>query len=479
MGVSFPSAQPGWSKVADAKLLYNESVEIEIFCDAGIDIIFRAISSNLKLRAYGSFSDCLSTGYLLPSDRRLLTTTTGEQNYLHATLNCRPGENVRMEKGIHLTFRGAKHVNNFAMISRKNLTAKHRGHTYLSTVSPLKLSRWTDREELEPGAIYEYRVDCFSSDSSFKTTCKKTIKFVKPEEFIRSTILFVGSLPDGDGIKNKFDLSANFTYDTDTQLISILGKYGLYDLYRDDLEKIKEKISNILMFHCRKVLISDSGYQIVDLGITPGGEFIDYHSYDDVSSDTLLYEFEIFAATPGSIVNKITKSNTDRSVPPYLQGAAELLESDTSDSSAYKFFNEYAIKEGTLSYGDIEKKNHPKSKLLGVETGHVSAFEVNLPSNVGIVGIQSARFVVRPDKARMIEWTYRMGNVMSFTIIKNINDQRIVIGMCHHVPTGQSTYRFLDTGGKSDAGSLSYTIQLRTINGITAEKETQTEIVQF
>jgi len=477
-----PEHPSSWKIISEFRLTKNQSVSIEYMCSVENNVTFRAIAFNKKLRLHGAFKDCISMGYCLPSDNRK-SSIKRKTNYLHATINTRPQiKNTKEQSrpGVSLIFAGATYTKNIAVIKKRNVTAKEREFTDISRVAVKSINSFYDIGQLDENTIYEYEIECFSRDSSDSEICRKIIKYVKPKDYIRSSANLVRSVIASGEIKCEFSLSAKFSFDSGFGIMTLIKSMGIASFFGNDIESIKEKISNIIVFNCKRIEISKNGYAVKDLGITQPGYYASSFKLNE-KCGTVIYEFTPYVITPTAAIDEISKRTSDGNIPASLQGAADLKETPASDSGANKFFNEYSINEGTLSYGNILKNNHTKNPMLGENTGVVSAVIVPVPPMSGGLEslIENANFTVRPNKSCLITWRFSGKNISHFVIIKNINNISFVIGAHHHVPNQGRNFRFLDTSGKTDAGSLSYSIIAKNLDGTSTSKNTQTSVIQY
>ena len=471
-----------WKKISEFNLTKNQSVSIEYMCSVEHVATFRAIAVNKKLNLYGAFKDCISMGYCLPSDSRK-SFEKRNTNYLHAVINTVPQVRNRpapYQPGVSLIFAGRTYINNIAIIKKRNVTTKEKRFSINSHVPVSSINKFYDTTQLDENTIYEYEIECLSGDSSDSEICRKIIKYVKPKDYIISSARLVRSINVSGIIKCEFQLEATFSFDSGAGIITLLNSMGMESFFNNDIESIKEKISNIIIFNCKRVEISKNGYAIKNLGITSLGVYASSFKMNE-KCGTVIYEFVPHIITPSAAIDEISSRTSDGNIPPTLQGAADLKETPANSSGIYKFFNEYSINEGTLSYGNILKNNHPKNSILGYNTGVVSAVIVPVPSiasaNQG--KIENAYFTVRPNKSCIISWKFTGKNISHFVIIKNINNESIVIGAHHHMPNIPGQFKFVDTSGKTDAGSLSYSIVLKKLDGTEIRKDTQTDAVQY
>ena len=369
-----------------------------------------------------------------------------------------------------------------------------------------------DRTAIE-GRVYEYRASLrLYCGTTIKSKSVRVEKYLKPlnsfspkienkkYELVNSGKNSFIEIPSSSTIARiTFNLSYNMPASDSSSVIELLQKSGLDDIYNDDIEKIKKKIDNLVVFKVTRFnVITGITYF---LGYFSKGEFKDDGESTSgpapVPGQKYIYRAEACLVSPPEIIEDLKNDETDISNTPSISAVrlirdpgkissirtfslnkkiassnlqASVIASDRSNMT--KSFSKSAFSKGTLS-PNIKKSSSPQEKLGDYSTGDFQDIEITTGKIF---------FDISPSVPKMgghngavLRWSITSGEKTQ----KDIIDYFIVIaekqgkfypcGSCHG--GGMTSFAFIDYTSIGYVGIIDYSIVPVLIDGTVLENQ--------
>ena len=249
----------------------------------------------------------------------------------------------------------------------------------------------------------------------------------------------------------QYELIADLSETKTDSFFKFLKKHSLEDIYDEDLKKVREKLSQFLVFKVERV--SRSG--TVDLGFFLPGLFKDPRP----SGTKCSYIFKLYAGNKTHILESL-QSHTNSNIPYYLleDSRSESLQNQTNIKASKTIFN-----IGNSEYSSVHESSNVSGETFDLHyTGAQASVlyeqpgsrAISLPSKPG-----SVRLGRLTNGVNRVTWT--INNEMKidhFIIVSRCNGSLSIAGTMHHVSSNTGKYVFFDERFSDAIGEISYGI---------------------
>ena len=327
--------------------------------------------------------------------------------------------------------------------------------------------------DVEPGFFYEYIL--YGNNGSISGTDLRTlINYQEFPTWMNVKVNYVkgeeGSYKTKRNTISSFDLIATVQQAQTQLLLEFLNDVGLSSAYADDLTDIKEKLH---LFSVFKVYRKDfSSGRVKDLGFHRPGNFKDTITNNSNMSVQAAYIFELFVGNPPDIIASL-KAGSELDLPPELQVTDKDLEKELQKDNP-----NYTSREAFTSSTVTNNRNRGLNLL---KTGFVYSYLVRSSqkkTSAEIIKLKARRISTG---VNIVSWSVAgfKKSIDHFIIYSTINGKKSIAGVCHHVPTKGSTYKFYDLRLKGAIGTVYYQVCPVSLSFRLVKSNNETNLIQM
>ena len=329
-------------------------------------------------------------------------------------------------------------------------------------------------------SIYEYKARLnFKNGTSRLSRSSSVIKFVEPLEMVSVDLTNITI----DKSTNNVSFNVGYTIaETDADiLLNSLNSLGLADLYSDDIQEIKGKLQNLVIFDIDR--FDKITGETVNIGLFSNGEVIDSSTATNAESSQLYtYTINPYIMSPDDVLSDLIDienntelvSNTKDLRNPSTFSSLRKKVSETSKKStesagtkierfskdkSTKNLSRSSLSRGTLQSVDVKSNKTLSSTLKNSPTG--DSISVDVDTGFKSFTLSSGNISEGGHGGAVIRWSVSEGRTGSskidyFVVMAKKQGRNVIAGNCHYVSSLRSA--FIDYSSKEFVGTIEYSV---------------------